>query len=211
MLPPTLQRLPGNPLWQRRADAADRKQIEADFVYIMRFGGGADLAGEKDQTRNHMIIRPPDYEDVETLIELGSQLHRESAYSFLPYEPARVRVMITEYLKDRTSRCGLMAESGGAAIGMIGGVLIEYYFCAEKLVADEVLFVRPDRRGGLAAARLIEALEEWAIGQGARELCLSVSTGVNRSATGRLYEGLGFVPVGGVFKKRLDAAGATPG
>lgn len=157
-----------------------------------------------------MLIRPPRDDDMDALIELGSDLHRESAYSFLPYESLKVRALIGEYLDDQTYRCGLVAESAGTLVGMIGGILIEYYFCHEKLVTDEVLFVRSDHRGGWAAHRLVSALQVWAVQQDAREICLSVSTNVNPAVARRLYEGLGFEPVGGVFRKRLSSSAVAP-
>jgi hypothetical protein len=39
--------------------------------------------------------------------------------------------------------------------------------------------------------------------KGAQELCLSVSSNVNQDTTGAFFERLGFVRMGGVFKKRL--------
>ena len=150
-----------------------------------------------------MVIRVLLQEDIDALTELGSEMHQESDYAFLPYDRGRVRTLILQYIEDRTTRCGLVAEDDQTLIGMIGGVLIEYYFCEETLVADEVLFVKRERRGSMAALRLIRGLQEWAVRRGARELCLSVSTNVHSETTGRFYERLGFAHVGGIFKKRL--------
>ena len=151
-----------------------------------------------------MVIRPPLEGDIETLLDLGAQMHRESAYSFLPYDRQKVRAFIVSYIEDRITRCSLVAEIDGAIIGMIGGTIMDYYFCHEVLVADEILFVRSDHRTGMAALALIRGLQKWATHQGARELCLSVSSSVNYEATDKLYERLGFNRVGGVFKKRLN-------
>jgi GNAT superfamily N-acetyltransferase len=86
---------------------------------------------------------------------------------------------------------------------MIGGYLIDYFFCNETLVSDEVLFVKADRRGAVTAMRLIRGLQQWASDRGARELCLGISTNVRIETTGKLYERLGFTHVGGIYKKRL--------
>ena len=136
-------------------------------------------------------------------------MHKESAYAFLPYDRDKVRTLILAYIEDTETRCGLIAESEGTIIGMIGGYLIEYYFCDERLTCDELLFVKPDRRGGLAAVRLIGGLQKWAAGRGATELCLSISTDVRSEYTGRFYERLGFTHVGGIYKKCLNR-GVTP-
>jgi GNAT superfamily N-acetyltransferase len=158
---------------------------------------------EQEAVSGRVVIRRPTYGDIPVLIQLGADMHDESAYAFLPYDRAKVQALIVQYVEDSDSRCGLVAESGGCVIGMIGGVAMSYYFCDETLVADEVLFVTPDRRGGTAAARLIAGLQEWAADRGARELCLSVSTRVQSERTAKFYERLGFSHVGGIFKKRL--------
>ena len=152
-----------------------------------------------------MIVRAPTPGDIDRLVDLGAELHRESSYAFLPYDREKVRALVVQYIDDTATRCGLVAEADGDVIGMIGGTVVDYYFCDETLVADEILFVTPGWRGSLAAARLIRALQAWAVARGARELCLSISTGVRADATGRFYERLGFTRVGGVFKKRLAA------
>jgi GNAT superfamily N-acetyltransferase len=141
--------------------------------------------------------------DVSVLVDLGAELHAESAYSFLPYDRRTVRELVLGYVDDHETRCGLVATRGELVVGMIGGYLTTYYFCSERLVSDEVLFVRQDRRGGAAAVRLIRGLERWAAARGARELCLGVSTGIRPDRTGRFYEHLGFARVGGIYKRRL--------
>lgn len=151
-----------------------------------------------------MIIRSPTYVDIETLLDLGAEMHKESAYAFLPYDRDKVRGLIIEYIEDNDTRCGLIAENDGRVIGMIGGYLIGYCFCNETLVSDEVLFVRSDRRGEITAMRLIRGLQQWARDRGARELCLGISTNVHTETTGKFYERLGFTHVGGIYKKRLN-------
>src|SRR3954451_8544595 len=131
-----------------------------------------------------MIIRAPVQEDIETLTDLVFEMHQESDYAFLPYDRGKVRALILQYIEDQTTRCGLVAEDRQSLIGMIGGVLVEYYFCEETLVADEVLYVKRERRGGMAALRLIRGLQKWAERQGARELCLSISTNIHSETTG---------------------------
>ena len=86
---------------------------------------------------------------------------------------------------------------------MIAGTMMDYYFCDDVLVADDILFVTSDRRNGMAALALIRGLQKWAMEKGAQELCLSVSSNVNQDTTGAFFERLGFVRMGGVFKKRL--------
>jgi GNAT superfamily N-acetyltransferase len=89
-------------------------------------------------------------------------------------------------------------------VGMLGGYLVEYFFCDETLVADEILFVDRRYRGGVAALRLVRAIQQWAFERGAKEVCLGISTNVNVETTGKFYQRMGFTYVGGIYKLRLE-------
>ena len=151
-----------------------------------------------------MITRQPTYKDIDLLIDLGARLHAESAYAFLPYNEEKVRQLIFSYIEDDETQFGLIAETGDVIIGMIGGYLVEYYFCDEKIACDIVLFVDQQYRGGMAAIRLIRGFQKWAKAHGARELCLGITTNVQTELTGKLYQRLGFNRAGSLYKKRLD-------
>ena len=56
------------------------------------------------------------------------------------------------------------------------------------------MWVRPARRGQRLAERLLTAVRDWALGQGADKLSLWVADGNNEAA--RAYARAGFVPTG---------------
>jgi GNAT superfamily N-acetyltransferase len=130
-------------------------------------------------------------------------MHQEGAYAFLPYDESKVRDRIVEYIEDRDQYCALVADRGGRIVGMLGGYLTEYLFCDETTACDELVFVEPAARGSSAGVRLVREFRKWAAARGAREICLGISTGVDRERIGSLYERLGFACVGGVYKQRL--------
>jgi GNAT superfamily N-acetyltransferase len=150
-----------------------------------------------------MIVRTLRREDIDRLVPMGRRMHGETAYSFLPFDEDKIRQLMGGIIERPDAWCGLVAEDCGKPVGMLGGYLTTYFFCDEKLACDLILFVEPEWRGSSAAARLIRAFREWAVERGARELCLSVSTGACAGAIGRFYRGLGFAQVGGVYKLRL--------
>jgi GNAT superfamily N-acetyltransferase len=150
-----------------------------------------------------MLIRAVESGDVEAVVEMGARMHAESAYSFLPYDRAKVRRMAESYVTDAEAQCGLVAEEAGRVVAMFGGYLTDYFFCDERVACDVVLFVEPQRRGSSAAARLVRAFREWARSRGAREICLGVSTDVDAERTGVFYERMGLGRVGGLYKQRL--------
>jgi GNAT superfamily N-acetyltransferase len=154
-----------------------------------------------------MTIRTARREDISWVVEMGRRMHEEGAYSFLPFDAGKVERLIEHIVAQPDSWCGLVAEDGGVPAGMLGGYLTDYFFCDQKLACDVLLFVERQWRGSSAAARLVRAFRDWAVGHGARELCLSVSTNVQAGAIGRFYRGMGFTQVGGVYKLRLDDGG----
>jgi GNAT superfamily N-acetyltransferase len=150
-----------------------------------------------------MIVRPGRFEDLDELVEMGSRMHKEGAYSFLPYDHEKVRQLIASYINDSETQCGLIAEENTRIVGMFAGYLIDYFFCNETIACDMVLYVDQPYRGSSAAVRLVRAFREWAIDRGAREICLSISTNIAQEKTGRFYEKLGLVHSGDVYKERL--------
>jgi len=149
------------------------------------------------------MIRAPTTTDIDQLLQLCARMHQESAYSFLPFDPDKVRRLVTDVIERGELYCGLVADDGGVLIGMLAGYLADYMFCDEQLACDLLVFVDPPYRGGWTAVRLISTFRAWALGRGARELCLGVSTEVDVDTTGKFYERLGFSRVGGVYKQRL--------
>lgn len=151
-----------------------------------------------------MLIRAPAYDDIPALIDMGSRIHEEGAYAFLPFNREKVGALIASYIEEPDWRFGAVAEEDGALIGMMGGYVTDYFFCDELVACDVILFVERAFRGGSAAARLIEAFREWAAARGARELCLGVSTNINKELMDRFYKTLGFTHVGGLYKLPLN-------
>ncbi len=142
--------------------------------------------------------------DIERLAELGTRMHGEGAFAFLPFDLAKVRRFAADYCGAAPNRCGLVAERGGRIIGMFAGHLSEYFFCREKIACDMLLYVEPEARGSSAAARLVAAFRAWARAQGAREICLATSNNIEPEVTGRFYQTLGFTRTGSIYKERIS-------
>lgn len=99
---------------------------------------------------------------------------------------------------------GFVAEENGQVIGYLMGVLEEYAFASGVFVVQEVLYVRPDKRGTRAAVHLIKEFVRWGEIVGARELIFGVSNGFQPDRTARLFEKLtGAKRVGLYLKKTV--------
>lgn len=145
------------------------------------------------------MIRAATIDDIPRMLELGRAMHAESRYAVLPWNAGKVSHLIG-WLIDAPDGLALVAERDGEVIGGFLGSVSEHYFTDARVASDYALFVEPGKRGGIAAARLLEAFTIWARAQDATLTQVGVTTGVNVEATARLFEAAGFAPVGQLFE-----------
>jgi GNAT superfamily N-acetyltransferase len=94
-----------------------------------------------------------------------------------------------------------LAERDGDVIGMVSGGLNDRRPGTHWLYG---MYVTPTARGSEAAPSLVEAVVDWAKGEGARELYLHVTSTAARAR--RFYARMGFVPTGENFPMHRDAS-----
>lgn len=99
----------------------------------------------------------------------------------------------------------LVAETDGQVIGVAGATLDRYYEKDGIYSRLAVLAVSSTARGLGIGSRLVEAIERWSAGQGAREAF--VNSGFQRGDAHGFYERRGYSRTGFRFAKRLDGAG----
>lgn len=154
-------------------------------------------------------IRLAEHADVEAVVELGAMLHAESpTYSPYPYSRQKARAVarscIGSLLAPPADSVLFVADEGGEVIGMLGGYLTEGLFVDGMLIAsDYTFYVRPDRRGTMAAPRLLIAFEQWAKGMGATHVYPSVSTRIDDERIVAFYEAMGYQHTGHNLAKRI--------
>lgn len=142
--------------------------------------------------------------DIPAAMELCRSMHAESAYSFLAFDDQKVLNTINRYLSDSSAYFAYLVSRGdGKKVGIMAGYLGMYMFCNAKLAIDQIFFVLPEYRGSRAALLLQREFRAWAVRQGARELSIGISTGVDVERTGRFLKRLGMTEMGANFKERL--------
>lgn len=83
---------------------------------------------------------------------------------------------------------GFVVEDDGQVIGYLMARLNEYAFSSGVFVSQEVIYVRPDKRGTRAAVLLLKQFMQWGEDVGAQEWVLGVSNGFQPERTARLME-----------------------
>ena len=148
-------------------------------------------------------IREYELTDLEEMVKLGELMHKEGAYSFLPYSKSKIRELGKKF-KVWDYGNAWVAIVDGKVIGMYVAFITEYFFCYEKIAQDFLLYIHPDHRKGTIAIRLVKKAEEWARERGAKEFCPASSMAISSGRLEKLYNFMKFKTVGHIFKKRLD-------
>ena len=148
-------------------------------------------------------IRGLEESDSDQIVELAKSLHNKSYYNFLTFSEDKIRALIKTTIAMPDGTICYVAEEHGKIIGFICGYLIMYASTNHFFTQDLSLYVTPDRRGTVAAKRLIKYLECWAEMKGCKELALSITSDINIKRTGKFYKLLGFSDVGRIYRKQL--------
>ena len=151
------------------------------------------------------IIRDIEQHDIAEVMALGEMLHEESVYRDIPYDADSVLTTLAQamYHRDYYFRG---AFHTGTLTGAMIGFLAPYFFSKEFFANEVSIYVHPDKRGASAANRLIRDFIEWGKERGAREVSLSITSGIKPERTAKLYDKIGVSRVGTIHKMELRDA-----
>lgn len=143
-----------------------------------------------------MAIRDATEQDLDAIVELGLEMHAESSYRYLQFDQEKVRSFMAGMMGQQYVR---VYEKDGQLLGGMAGMVVQPWFSTDLYAVDVAVFVSQEHRGSMAAVRLIKDFVVWAKECGAKQIRPGVTTGDVGSAGSRLYEALGFEPVGTTF------------
>ncbi|BAO29380.1 GNAT family N-acetyltransferase [Sulfuritalea hydrogenivorans] len=136
-------------------------------------------------------IRAASHIDVARIAEIGAVLHAESPrFSRLNLSTPKLMQLFLMLIESPDGLL-LVADRAGAVVGGMAGVVTPHWFSDDLVSNDYGVFLLPDQRGGMTAARLVRGYIEWAKAKGAKMIQLGISTGVQTEETVSLYRALG--------------------
>ena len=147
------------------------------------------------------MIRPMPAQDIPVLLVLGAEMHKESRYANLDFDPQKLWQLGETMLGNPDSWLALVVERDGDIIGFCCGYVAPHFFGTELTSGDLAIYVVPEQRGGTIGARLVKKYTAWCEAQGVREPLLGVSAGITPDRTGQLYERLGYTEKYTIYKK----------
>jgi GNAT superfamily N-acetyltransferase len=94
-----------------------------------------------------------------------------------------------------------VCEDDGDLVGYLLAKTETYAAATGFFASQEVLYVRPDKRGTRAAVRLVKIFNEWSDRIGAVEVFTGIANGFQPERTARFFEHFGFEPVGQYLRR----------
>ena len=144
------------------------------------------------------MIRPAEYTDVPSLVELGAIMHAESpVFCKLTFDREKLYTTIGNVIEHGFA---MVYESNGHIRGVILAMVAPHWFSKDLFTCDLALFIEPQHRGGIAAVRLLNAYANWAQESGAKLIQFGIMTGVGVETTAALCERLGWKRAGVVME-----------
>jgi GNAT superfamily N-acetyltransferase len=163
--------------------------------------GTTPAAGVSRPRTSH--VRPATEMDVGQLVEMLRVMHADSSLRGIEFDEAKLRGFLRRVITASDHACLVYESASKRLDGVMIGYVTEHFFSRQKGASDILLFVRPERRGGIAAARLWTAFKDWARRAGATSLSFGTMAGGAPDRTRRFYTGLGMTEVGSIYRLEL--------
>lgn len=146
-----------------------------------------------------MVYRSGILSDTDQILQLGRQMHNESAFSKLDWSDDKAANLFNNCV-NKDTHCCFVAEKDGVLKGMIAGSVTEYFFGHDKILSDFVWFVDQKHRGTMASIRLLKLFIDFGRLWQVAEVCIGVSTQVLLDRTDKLLKKFDFEVHGGTYK-----------
>jgi L-amino acid N-acyltransferase YncA len=148
-----------------------------------------------------MYVRLALESDFSEIVELA-RLNVTETRSDLAFDADRALATCHAYLESAEPTI-FVCEANGQIIGLTLSSISDYRAAAGLFTTQEVLFVRPDKRGTRAAVLLMKNLIAWSQALGAKEIIGGNDNDFNSDRTAAFLGHFGFHRVGHAMKKVL--------
>ena len=148
-------------------------------------------------------VREIRLDDGPALLDLGRAMHAESPnYRDFELDETKVehwvKVCSTEAMFN-----GFVTHEGENMIGFIAGGVLPLPLTTGQYFEDIGFYVRPGRRGTIAAIMLLQSIIPWAKVMGANGMRMGITTGTNVPQAQSFLEKMGFENIGPIMLMRF--------
>jgi hypothetical protein len=159
--------------------------------------------------RGKSRVRPAAESDIDEMVAMLRIQHVSSSFRDISFHEPKVRALFRHAIAAGDHACLVYERAGGGLNGMLVGFVMQHFFSLETMASDLFVFVRPEARGSIAAARLWSAFRHWALAAGAVTLRFGTIGGEAPERTRRFYTGLGMTEVGSIYLQPLNKAASA--
>lgn len=142
------------------------------------------------------VIRPATAADVEPLLDLCEHVaYPEGTWKHVGFSREALRATLMVFLPGQVGQVFVAIGADGLT-GFAICFLNRYFFSDDVYASDLSFYVRKDRRGSSTGRRLIAAMRDFATRHDAKELLLTVNSGIDVDRSVRFLERLGARRIG---------------
>ena len=148
-----------------------------------------------------MKVRPAELWDVPALFDLAERFHAEAAAGFPLPEPQAIHQTILECQRFGVLCC-LVAEEE-KIIGFLTGACSRFPHSMKSIAGMTMFYVSKEKRGTVAARRLLEEFMGWCRSNAASVVCCGSISGIKEERFGMFLEKQGFRKAGAAYVREL--------
>ena len=139
-----------------------------------------------------MHVRAATLKDIETLVDFGKRLTKESPiFSKQGFSESGAREVF-ELLIRRYGSIFIVSDEYSNPVGAVIGAISSDWRTGHKIAFEQGVYVIPEYRRSNAAKSLIDAFIGWSKLQNADRIQLGTMSGIQAEKVIKLYESLGF-------------------
>lgn len=144
------------------------------------------------------MLRKAAPEDIPEIIRMAHAMVADSSYAPLGVDAVRMAKFLDPLVSHGFV---VVTQKEGDVVGAMLGDVVTPWYALNRMGIEHAIYLEPEHRHGLTAARMVGAWVDWCRRNGAVQCRAGVTTG--NSDMERLYLALGFERSGGSFVKNL--------
>jgi|TARA_B110000444_G_scaffold260900_1_gene309834 GNAT superfamily N-acetyltransferase len=126
----------------------------------------------------------------------------ESVYSHMDFDEYKLIARFEEYTESEESKLFLL-EQDGVPVGGLFASIGPTFFGHELAVFEETCFVLPEARAQGGFSILLDALERWAVEEGAKAIVFDITSRVKTERTESKLEARGYEYAGATLVRSI--------
>lgn len=167
----------------------------------------ADKSAKQNQPELK-AYRASSRDEIQLVREAAHEFHAESRYGHIPFSEEKFVRACVRALRDPSSNLSVYVRYGDETVGLLHAGVGDYYLGQGGRMATIYAMYVPKKfrgtfLGGKVGLKLIRMASDWAKAQGAEELHIHATSGIDPERTDKLLTRLGFKTYGGSYVARM--------